>query len=95
MNVNRVMDALLKATGDSSGVAESSCDERPSGAPVAILHVPADCAGPLNVARYLAVIRLTAPCSRRRGRGMDTPEQAAECARLDVALVAVLSDAGL
>ena len=63
LNVNRVMDALLKATGDSSGVAESSCDERPSGAPVAILHVPADSAGPLNVARYLAVIRLTAPCS--------------------------------
>ena len=27
LNVNRVMDALLKATGDSSGVAESSCDE--------------------------------------------------------------------
>ena len=63
LNGNRVMDALLKATGDSSGVAESSCDERPSGAPVAILHVPADCAGSLNVARYLAVIRLTAPCS--------------------------------
>ena len=32
---------------------------------------------------------------RRRGRGMDAPEQAAERARLDVALVAVLSDAGL
>ena len=61
LNVNRVADALMKATGDSSGVAESSCDERPSGAPVAILHVPADSAGPLNVARYLAVIRLTAP----------------------------------
>ena len=57
------MDALLKATGDSSGVAESSCDELFSGDPVAILHVPADSAGPLNVARYLAVIRLTAPCS--------------------------------
>ena len=26
---------------------------------------------------------------RRRGRGMDTPEQAVECARLDVALVTV------
>ena len=63
LNVNRVAGALMKATGDSSRVAESSCDERPSGAPVAILHVPADCAGPLNVARYLAVIRLTAPCS--------------------------------
>ena len=63
LNVNRVADALMKATGDSSRVAESSCDERPSGAPVAILHVPADSAGPLNVARYLAVIRLTAPCS--------------------------------
>ena len=53
----------MKATGDSSRVAESSCDELFSGAPVAILHVPADSAGPLNVARYLAVIRLTAPCS--------------------------------
>ena len=96
MNVNRVADALMKATGDSIGVAESSCDERPSGAPVAILHVPADCAGPLNVARYLAVIRLTAPCSpSARPRHMDTPGQAAERARLDVALVAVLSDAGL
>ena len=63
LNVNRVMDALLKATGDSSGVAESSCAELPSGALVAILHVPADSAGPLNVTRYLAVIRLTAPCS--------------------------------
>ena len=32
---------------------------------------------------------------RRRGRGIETPEQAAERAKLDLALVAVLSDAGL
>ena len=43
----------------------------------------------------LAVIRLTAIQPRRRGRGIETPEQAAERAKLDVALVAVLSDAGL
>ena len=61
--VNRVMDALLKATGDSIGVAESSCDKLLSEAPVAILHMSADCAGALNMDRYLAVIRLTAPCS--------------------------------
>ena len=40
----------------------------------------------LTVARYLAA---------RAGRGVETPEQAAERARFDVALVAVLSDAGL
>ena len=62
--VNRVMDALLKATQEIvSGVAESSYDELLSGAPVAILHMPADSAGSLNVARYLVVIRLTVPCS--------------------------------
>ena len=62
--VNRVMDALLTATQEIvSGVAESSYDELLSGAPVAILHMPADSAGPLNVARYLVVIRLTVPCS--------------------------------
>ena len=44
-------------------MAETSCAELFSGAPVVILHVPADCASPLNVARYLAVIRLTAQCS--------------------------------
>ena len=43
----------------------------------------------------LAVIRLTAVQPRRRGRGIETPEQAAERGRFDLALVAVLSDAGL
>ena len=43
----------------------------------------------------LAVIRLTAQQPRRRGRGVETAEQAEERARFDVALVAVLSDAGL
>jgi len=43
----------------------------------------------------LAVIRLTAVQPRRRGRGIETPEQAAERAKFDLALVAVLSDAGL
>ena len=46
-------------------------------------------------ADVLAVIRLTAVQPRRRGRGMETPAQAAERGRFDVALVAVLSDAGL
>ena len=43
----------------------------------------------------LAVIRLTAQQPRKRGRGMETAKQAEERARFDVALVAVLSDAGL
>ena len=43
-------------------------------------------------ADVLAVIRLTAPKPRARGRGFETPEQAAERARFDLALVAVLSD---
>ena len=43
----------------------------------------------------LAVIRLTAPKPRARGRGMETPAQAAQRARFDPALVAVLSDGGL
>ena len=43
----------------------------------------------------LAVIRLTAVQPRKRGRGIETPEQAAERAKFDLALVAVLSDAGL
>ena len=43
----------------------------------------------------LAVVRLTAPRPRRRGRGMETPGQAARRAGIDLALVAVLSDAGL
>ncbi len=46
-------------------------------------------------ADVLAVIRLTALQPRRRGRGIETPEQAAERAKFDLALVAVLSDAGL
>ena len=46
-------------------------------------------------ADVLAVIRLTAVQPRKRGRGFETAEQAAERARFDVALVAVLSDAGL
>ena len=46
-------------------------------------------------ADVLAVIRLTAVQPRKRGRGLKTPEQAAERAKFDVALVAVLSDAEL
>ena len=46
-------------------------------------------------ADVLAVIRLTAVQPRRRGRGIETPEQAAERAKFDLALVAVLSDGGL
>ena len=43
----------------------------------------------------LAVIRLTAVQPRKRGRGIETPEQAEDRAKFDLALVAVLSDAGL
>ena len=43
----------------------------------------------------LAVIRLTAPKPRARVRGFETSAQAAERARFDLALVAVLSDGGL
>ena len=46
-------------------------------------------------ADVLAVIRLTAPKPRARSRGLETAEQAAERARFDLALVAVLSDGGL
>ena len=46
-------------------------------------------------ADVLAVIRLTAVQPRRRGPGFETPEQAAERARFDLALVAMLSDGGL
>ena len=46
-------------------------------------------------ADVLAVIRLTAVQPRKRGRGFETAEQAAEREKFDVALVAVLSDAGL
>ena len=46
-------------------------------------------------ADVLAVIRLTAVQPRKRGRGIETPKQAAERAKFDLALVAVLSDGGL
>ena len=46
-------------------------------------------------ADVLAVISLTAGQPRKRGRGFETAEQAAERARFDLALVAVLSDGGL
>ena len=46
-------------------------------------------------ADVLAVIRLTAVQPRRRGRGIETSEQAAERSKFDLALVAVLSDGGL
>ena len=46
-------------------------------------------------ADVLAVIRLTPVQPRRRGRGFETSEQAAERGKFDLALVAVLSDAGL
>ena len=46
-------------------------------------------------ADVLAVIRLTALQPRRRSRGIETPEQAAERGKFDLALVAALSDAGL
>ena len=41
------------------------------------------------------MIRLTAVQPRRRGRGIETAEQAAERGKLGLALVAVFSDAGL
>ena len=46
-------------------------------------------------ADVLVVIRLTAVQRRLRGRGIETPEQAAQRGKFDVALVAVLSDAGV
>ena len=46
-------------------------------------------------ADVLAVIRLTAVQPRKRGRGIETPEQTAERGHFDLALVAVLSDGGL
>ena len=48
-------------------------------------------------ADVLSVIRFTAPRPRprRSSRGFETAEQAAAWARFDLALVAVLSDAGL
>ena len=58
------------------------------------LSKPQHQAGALT-ADVLAVIRLTAVQPHPRGRGGETPEQAAERGRFDLALVAVLSDAGL
>ena len=58
------------------------------------LSKPQRQAGALT-ADVLAIIRLTAIQSRKRGRGFETAEQAEERARFDVALVAALSDAGL
>ncbi len=46
-------------------------------------------------ADVLAVIRLTAVQPRKRGRGIETTKQAEERGKFDLALVAVLSDAGL
>ena len=57
------------------------------------LSKPQRQAGTLT-ADVLAVIRLTAVQPRRRGRGVETPAHAAERARFDLALVAVLSDRG-
>ena len=59
------------------------------------LSKPQRQAGALT-ADVLAVLRLTAVLQpRRRGRGFETADQAAERAKLDLALVAVLSDGGL
>ena len=58
------------------------------------LSKPQRQAGALT-ADVLAVIRLTAVQPRRRGCGIETPDQAAERGKFDVALEAVLSDAGL
>ncbi len=55
---------------------------------------PARQSGALT-ADVLAVIRLNAVQPRKRGRGIETPEQAAERWKFDLALVAALSDAGL
>ena len=58
------------------------------------LSKPQRQAGALT-ADVLAVIRLTAVQPRKRGRGFETAEQAAERAHFDLALVAVLSDGRL
>ena len=58
------------------------------------LSKPQRQAGALT-ADVLAVIRLTAVQPRKRGRGFETAEQAAQRAHFDLALVAVLSDGGL
>ena len=46
-------------------------------------------------ADMVPVMRLTAVQPRRRGRGFETAEQAAERGKFDVALVAAPSDAGI
>ena len=46
-------------------------------------------------ADVLAVIRLTAVQPRRRGRGIETAEQAEDRGKCDLALVAALSDGEL
>ena len=46
-------------------------------------------------ADVLAVIRLTAVQPRKRGRGLETADQAQDRGKFDVALVAALSDVGL
>ncbi len=48
-----------------------------------------------RTADVLAAIRLTAVQPSKRGGGLETPEQAAERGKFDLALAAVLSDAGL
>ena len=58
------------------------------------LSKPQRQAGALT-ADVLAVIRLTAVQPRKRGRGLETADQAQERGKFDVALVAALSDAGL
>ena len=58
------------------------------------LSKPQRQAGALT-ADVLAVIRLTAQQPRKRGRGIETPEQATERSGFDLALVAALSDGGL
>ena len=58
------------------------------------LSKPQRQAGALT-ADVLAVIRLTTVQPRLRGRSIETPGQAEERGRFDVALVAVLSDGGL
>ena len=58
------------------------------------LSKPQRQAGALT-ADVLAVIRLTAVQPRKRGRGLETAQQVEKRGRFDVALVAVLSDAGL
>ena len=58
------------------------------------LSKPQRQAGALT-ADVLAVIRLTAVQPRKRGRGFETVEQAAQRGKFDLALVAALSDGGL